>query len=181
MITSRNKIRTHYGQWWDKELKRLELINECAIDIDCSTEGLCWDGSARANDATCSCPPFVAPECPEHDCENGVDDDCQCLPEPECECGCNAIPYDWNWSNTFAGTSTPEVPDYDNPLVAIWSNSHSKFEFEFACGDSTSAFNGDASQEGWVRDEVDSDLIASITVLNNEVDRGMFFSDADGN
>lgn len=58
----------------------MALVDECNMDVDCSALGPCWDGSSRLDDAICGCPPFIAPECPETTCPDGmpVDDDCGC-------------------------------------------------------------------------------------------------------
>merc|ERR1712195_312409 len=71
-----------YTKWAAIEDHRIGLIGECpgASYPECSTQGVCWDGSIREDDDLCSCPLYLATQCPSTVClEHQVYDDMACL------------------------------------------------------------------------------------------------------
>ena len=134
-VTSVNRIRQliiqKYKKWEEFEKRRLEIEEECPYNdyLTCDKLPPCWDGSERADDADCSCPAFVYPQCPVTTCEGST-----LPPNPEtCECGVVRTPIihwlptigpendhiDLYTSTTFKQTDMPEIKNYDNPIIKI--------------------------------------------------------------
>jgi len=88
MRQAKSSAWDQHSDWVVREEERIALHSDCPDNVpqDCSSIGLCWDGSARANDfPSCSCPDFDHNEwrCPAHNCsEKHVHDDNHC----QCEC-----------------------------------------------------------------------------------------------
>ena len=83
MVSQHIMHQTEYDAWYELELRRLEIMDECPDNIfpACDEMGPCWDGSERADDYYCSCPEYELTDCPVFEyCEDYRDPEtCQCL------------------------------------------------------------------------------------------------------
>lgn len=85
VIRQRSQMIALYELWYEKEEHRIRLDSMCpeGVTQTCASMGPCWNGQPRMDDDSCSCPMFIAPQCPITVCDDDqpMDDDCEC-PQP---------------------------------------------------------------------------------------------------